>query len=240
MNDLKGLSGNKLFTPVFAKTDSKSNWPQDPVFYILAGNGLFRCRNTEFFTSCVSAEEGPNSLVQQGQFLRIRYPHLPSRLLELIVGFFSAVYRIYNAESAVLILWDKSRRRYRLLVPRQISRVFVNWKGITCPLNVRYEAPFSLPTNTCIIGDAHSHCDEPAYSSWTDRNDETHRTGLHIVVGRIDQEPPEFHVEAVVDGVRFRVKADSFLEGYRCRLTKVPEQWMSQVRVETVVSGQGY
>jgi hypothetical protein len=210
------------------------------VFYILAENGLFRCRNTEFFTSCVKAEHGPNSLAQQAPFLRIRYPHLPRHLLESIVGFFSAVYRMHKAEAAVLILWDRLRRRYRLLVPKQESRVFVTSKQDTCPLNVHYETPVKLPANTYIIGDAHSHCDEPAYASWTDRHDETYRTGLHIVVGRIDQEPPEFHVEAVVDGARFRVKRDAFFEGYNRRRRKVPDEWLSMVQIETVAGSHGY
>ena len=240
MNVSKGLSGKKPITPIFIKTDSKPVWPQDQIFYLLAGNGLFRCRNTEFFTSCVKAEQWPNSLTEQKQFVKIGYPYLPRRLLELIVGFFSVVYDIHRAEAAVIILWDRSKQRYRLLVPPQTSKVLVNLNGMTYPLNVQYETPVSLPANTFIIGDAHSHCDESAYASLTDQNDETYRTGIHIVVGRINQDPPEFHIEAVVDGARFHINDESLLEGYKKRRMKIPNIWINQVKIKTFGNCQDY
>ena len=57
--------------------------------------------------------------------------------------------------------------------------------------------------------------------------------GLHIVVGHISREPPDFHFEATVDGMRFRVRhADSVLEGYeRRRIAEVPSSWIERVEV---------
>ena len=54
-----------------------------------------------------------------------------------------------------------------------------------------------MPPNLTLFGDIHSHVDEPAYASGTDKWDERYRAGLHIVVGRLGQEPPELHIEAV-------------------------------------------
>ena len=201
----------------------------------MAANGLFRCRNTELFTSCVPVASGPQSLARREPFLRIRSPHVPRRLLESIVGFFSVVYDCYRAEAAVLILWNRFRQRYQILVPEQTSRVFVTWQGTACPLSVDYETPASLPPDTCIVGDVHSHGNGPAFTSWTDRDDEIHRAGFHIVVGQIDQDPPQFHVEAVVDGTRFRVPTDSLLEGYRHRRRRVPARWLERVHVDTEI-----
>ncbi len=70
----------------------------------------------------------------------------------------------------------------------------------------------------------------------TDIEDEVHRPGLHIVVGRIGSEPPELHIEVTVDGDRFAVKDYKMvLEGYHQRRPEeVPDEWMEQVTVETV------
>ena len=64
-------------------------------------------------------------------------------------------------------------------------------------------------------------------------NREEHRPGLHIIVGRlISRDPPDFHAEIVVDGMRFGVKPELVLEGYEHRREQVPEEWMDQLQVE--------
>ncbi len=80
-----------------------------------------------------------------------------------------------------------------------------------------------------------------AYASGTDKDDELHSAGLHIVVGRIKQEPPDLHVEAVVDGKRFRLDPRQVIEGYEQRRLPVAKAWIEKVRVEkqTYVSWQG-
>ena len=85
------------------------------------------------------------------------------------------------------------------------------------------------PRHHLLVGDIHSHADLDAYPSGQDRNDELYRDGVHVVVGRIDREPPQFHLEFAVDGQRFRLKFDSFLRGYQRRRRIVPQKWMDKV-----------
>jgi hypothetical protein len=101
---------------------------------------------------------------------------------------------------------------------------------------VYYDMPEHLPQNWVIVGDIHSHVDFSAYSSATDQDDEQYRTGLHIVVGRIYNEPPEFHVEATVDGVRFPVQQDKIFEGYDCRRDDFPKKWFDWLTIELTPS----
>ena len=61
--------------------------------------------------------------------------------------------------------------------------------------------------------------------------DERHRDGVHAVVGLIDQEPPEFHVELAVDSQRFALKNEQLFEGYRARRRFVPRTWLERVTV---------
>ncbi len=221
----------KILTPIYHGI-SESDFPQNPAFYVLASNGMFLCRNTEFFSSCVPARGWPRELPQQRTFLKLRYPKIDRRLFELVVGFFWRIYDIHHSEAAIVPIWDRQERRIKLLVPPQQASVTRGYSGRLYANDVRYEIP-PLQPHQFPLGDIHSHADGPAYASWTDKSDETHRAGLHIVVGRIDRDPPEVHVEAVVDGHRFAVDPESVIEGYQHRRCAVPRKWLDQVKVKT-------
>lgn len=222
----------KTTTPIYIKTDPKDPMPEDPMAYVLGGNGLFVCRTNQFMTTCVPAPGWPSGLADQRTFMKYRYPKIPRRLFELAVGFFSVVYDCHRAESAVLLLWDMTKQRVRLLVPEQKATVSRGWSGKTYPMNVKYELPTSLPPGCLLIGDMHCHGDFAAYSSHVDKHDEQFRSGIHVVVGEITHEPPTFHIEAVVDGTRFTVREQLALEGYTRRRTGVPREWMDRIQIE--------
>ena len=91
-----------------------------------------------------------------------------------------------------------------------------------------------LPPELTLIGDIHSHVDGPAYTSFVDQRDEEHRPGLHLVVGRIQEEPPDFHCEVSIDGARFPVRnLDAVLAGYHRRRNEAPQAWLDKVSVKT-------
>src|SRR5207249_5482854 len=71
------------------------------------------------------------------------------------------------------------------IFPDQVATVGRNRWGDTWPIGVEYDAPTDLPSNLAIIGDIHCHVDGGAYASYTDKDDEVHRPGLHVVVGQI-------------------------------------------------------
>ena len=230
-----------LLTPILLKT-GKSPWPEDEtVFYLLTASGLFLCRNHPFFTSSVPVRQWPQELAPHEPFVRLRYPRIPQRLFERIIGFFAVIGENFGAEAAVLLAWNHDRHCYEVVVPRQRSLVSSTWNGRCYPLSVEYDVP-PLPSGCTWLGDVHSHVDEPAFASAMDENDERHRPGLHIVVGRISQEPPELHLEASVDGMRFRIsQPESVLEGYRKRRSaEVPTAWLDQVEVRRWTSQFGY
>ena len=62
--------------------------------------------------------------------------------------------------------------------------------------------------------------------------DELHRDGVHVIVGKIEEEPPQFHLELSVDGHRFSLRPEHLFEGYRDRRRFVPRRWLEQVQVE--------
>ena len=223
-----------LFTPIYVKSRPDMAWPEDEkAFYLLTGSGLFLCRNHLFFQSCVPARDWPSELLPHEAGVEVRYPKVSRRLFERVVGFFDKIGRRFGAEAGVLLAWDSVLQRVQVLVPDQVGTVGRSgWTGEIYPISLHYEAPPSLPPNLTLFGDIHSHVDEPAYASGTDKWDERYRAGLHIVVGRLGQEPPELHIEAVVDGARFPVEPDAVIGGYHRRSSRVPLAWLEKVKVE--------
>lgn len=228
------VSDERFFTPIYLKTGADTPWPTDEVFYLLTGQGLMLCRNHPFFASCVPARHGPAELAAHEPFLQLRYPTVPRDLLEQAVGFFAWAAREHGSEAAVLLAWDRAEQAVRLIVPDQVGTVTRSWWGRPYPVCLNYETPATLPPNWSVMGDIHSHVDGAAYSSFTDKEDENYRAGLHVVVGRIGQEPPDFHVEATVDGVRFQVRSAHVLEGYGRRRTDWPPSWAQKLAIDVL------
>jgi hypothetical protein len=233
----RGNGGGAPVTPVLLKTAAELPWPEDErIFYILGRDGLYVCRNHEFFRSCVPAKRGPSELAEQATFLTPRFPVIPRALFERAVGFFDRVAEQHGSEASVLLVWDRLEGRVRLVVPEQTATISRAWDGYRSPIGVHYAPPTDLSPDWVPFGDIHSHVHHPAYASSTDKTDETHAAGLHVVVGRIQREPPEIHVEAVVDGNRFVLDASDVIEGYEQRRMNVPRRWLERVQVETLTS----
>jgi hypothetical protein len=231
------LAGEKLTTPLYVKTDPDMPWPEDEnAFYVLSADGLFFCRNHLFFKSSVPARRWPTGLAPHMEWLELKHPRIRRRQIELLVGFFDEIAAEHGAEAAALLIWDREAQRTRLHVPTQRSTVFEGWSGSRYPGQVYYDVPPNLPRHWSVIGDVHSHADEAAYASATDKADERHRPGLHLVIGRVYREPPEMHCEFVVDGTRFQTAPELILEDYRRRSRRFPRVWLDRVTVEVHAS----
>jgi hypothetical protein len=228
-------AGAEPSTPVFLKRDDEFEWPEElPLFYLVTSDGLFRCRNHEFFRSAVQVERGPGALAAQDSELVPSYPSVPRRLFERIVGFFTRIEVLHGSEAVVLLVWDRAQRRVRVVVPEQRATVSRGWYGAVYPIGLTWDHPADLPADWVVFGDAHSHARMAAYASGTDVHDEVHRPGLHLVVGDVHRDRPSFHVEAVADHARFPMELDEVVEGYSRPDPLVPRAWLERVRVEDV------
>jgi hypothetical protein len=215
--------------PVYLKTDADMPRPGDPEFFLLTRNGTFLCRNHPFFASDVPTNRPVRALAAHRPGVEVRYPRLKAVQLESIVGFFWRIYQLHRSEAVVLLVWDLAEQRYRLIVPEQEATVWRSGRERS-PQDVRYRVGVP-PAGQLLVGDIHSHGNMPAFTSWTDADDERHRDGIHAVVGRIEQEPPEIHVEMAVDGERFELKPEHIFEGYQARRQFVPRAWLDRVKV---------
>lgn len=218
--------------PIYLKTDADMPRPSDPEYYVIAANGTFFGRNHPFFSSDAPTRRAPRSLAHHEPQCRLRYPRLGTAALEYIVGFFDRVYERHGSESIVLLYWNQQRRRYKLWVPEQEATVWESYSGIRSALDVTYKTPLPPPPGHLLVADIHCHCDFGAHASFTDEKDEQYRDGVHAIVGHIDREPPEFHLEMAIDGYRFRVDFDQLFRGYRRRRRDVPERWLDRLTVK--------
>lgn len=233
MSDSERGGRRPLLTPILAKASEELPWPQDErLFYVLAREGLYLCRENEFFRSCVKAKDGPSELYPQQPFFEPRFPEIPPALIERAVGFFTRIADLHGSEAAALFVWDRGKRRVRLVIPEQTATMGGSGPAYRYPIGVHYDPPADLPPDQVVFGDIHSHVNYAAYASYTDVKDELHSAGLHVVVGRIRDEPPEFHVEAVVDGERFVLQLSQVAAGYRERQMDIPRQWLDRVKIK--------
>jgi hypothetical protein len=139
-------------------------------------------------------------------------------LLAQVAGFFEWADDEWYGEAAVILLHNPESGEMKLLVPEQ-----------ECSMgSVHYTIPNTIEPGWRMIGDIHSHVRMSAFASGTDTHDEVGRPGVHIVIGKIDCEPPDFHAEVVVDRMRFKVNLDDVMEDYTER-TGFPEEWKKQV-----------
>lgn len=217
--------------PVYLKTESEMPRPEAPEFYWVTRDGTFLCRNHPFFSSDTPTARAPRALAEHKPFCQVRYPKLSRAALEHVIGFFSRVFEMHGAEAVILLYWDLERKRYRLWAPKQEAGVWESRGGYRTPMDVTYKVPMPPPPRHLLVGDIHCHCDLDAYASYTDRHDEIYRDGIHVVVGKIDREPPDFHLEAVIDGFRFPLEFDQFFRGYQKRRLSIPPRWLEQVKV---------
>jgi hypothetical protein len=218
--------------PLYLKTDAGMPRPADPEFYWLTQDGAFLCRNHPFFTSDVPARRPIKALAPHASRCEVRFPRVKASTLEFIVGFFARVYELHRSESVVLLFWDLDAQRYKVHVPEQEATVSRGWGGGRSPIDVRYVVPTPPPPRHLLVGDVHCHGNLGAFASLTDEIDERYRDGVHGVVGRIESEPPQFHLELAIDGHRFELQEDQLFEGYRQRRRYVPRKWLDRVKVK--------
>jgi len=207
-------------TPVLVKREGTDPKSDEKLYYILTSDGLFINRNNEYFTSSVLAKVGPGELCEHKPSLRLKLPKLKVDKLSQVIGFFDWAADPLG-EVAVLLLHNTKTGEVELLVPDQDCS-----QG-----SVEYTVPTNLPPHLRLIGDIHSHVHFSAFASYTDTHDEEHRPGLHLVIGHVDREPPDFHCEFVVDGFRFKVEdLDMVIDGDYMGRTKHPEEWRTHCK----------
>lgn len=225
---MKNLNPDPLGTPIYLY-EKNAPWPSQKFFYLLTGDGLMICRHHPWFQSCARAQSGPKDLPSIKPFVKPIFPLIPQKLMERAVGFCWAIHDKDHWESAVIFVWNRLTHQVELLIPDQQANA----------CDVRYEVP-NLPDHLTYLGDLHSHGYCSPHPSLTDEEDEKHRTGVHLIVGDIAHEPPDFGCVIVADGNRYEVEPKAVIEGYQERSSEVPSEWLDKVKYKSYATGNYY
>ncbi len=210
--------------------------------YIAAQNGYFLERKNDMYHSVSRVDHCGAGLVPHRASLELKTPPIPDELARPMVEFFRWAFEFHGGEAALVLLYDPANREYHWHCPEQRVELYESWGGAWYPRgDIEYTDPLEIPSGLVVFGDAHSHGDLGAYASAVDKEDELHKDGLHIVIGRVTDAQVDISIEFVMDRTRFRVGAEDMLPSIAAtnRSTRkpetakdaFPEEWRSCVEV---------
>jgi len=212
--------------------------PGDEFCYVLGANGLHERLSNDVYEGIVPSSNCPQ-LSRQPRVVRSRLPRVSAETVELIVGFFKQVWREFRSEAIVLLYYSPNEETYMILVPHQEVDVWEKDNYGWFHVDLKYETPNTpcelLQRGYRLVGSVHSHGSFWAGHSSVDNKDEAHRNGLHITIGRVNHEEPEFSCSFMVQKTRQILKTDDVIDGYEKprqprthwikRVKKGPSRW---------------
>jgi hypothetical protein len=186
--------------PIYVK-DEDFRPPEDPIYYLVTGDGIFLVKNHPLFQSRtkVSAVAG---LEPEAEGFLFRGPKLKSTILAQCLAFFKSVWERYRSEGVVIFFFKPSSNEYLITVPRQVVG------AVHCV----YEEPPRVDHEDIRVGTIHSHGGEDPFHSDRDDTDESFQDGLHLIFGNLDSDPALL-CSAVADGRRFGLDPEGLIQG---------------------------
>lgn len=179
--------------------------PQDETCYIIAKGGIYLKKKLDLIESLTPVDK-ISFLEEIPTFAKINIPLISTKMFGNIVGFFKEVYRLYKSEAIVLLFYNKNNRSYKIFVPEQeVSRA-----------SLSYETTKTIKDHI-LIGSIHSHGSMTAFHSGTDVGDEAKFDGLHLTIGKVDEEFFDVCGSIAVNGMRVPISPENYINGLESR-----------------------
>jgi len=113
---------------------------------------------------------------------------------------------MYKSEAIVLLFYNKEKKTYKVYVPEQeVSAAHCSYK---------IEKTIK---DYMLIGSIHSHASMSAFHSGVDVDDEEKFDGIHITVGKVDEEFFDIVSSIAINGTRVPVVAADYIDGLEVR-----------------------
>ncbi|MBI5420807.1 MAG: Mov34/MPN/PAD-1 family protein [Parcubacteria group bacterium] len=188
--------------------DGTTICPDKDFVYLIGENGIFLKKKTPHWDAIVPVNK-ISILEKVVPSVTLHLPPIPETIVREMLHLFAWVYKTYGTEAMILLWWNEEEKTYHLSVPFQT----VSAGGIDYTIPERNETEKSER----LIGTFHSHGSLDAYHSGTDRCDEKSLDGIHGTFGRfsgnIFQQEFALSIEVVINGARFPLEPQDWLQG---------------------------
>ena len=196
--------------------DGKTEMPTDPIFYIIAKDGMYIKKSMGHFET-MNKVNNISILKSCETKASLNISKIKARQFAQILTFFKEVYKKFNAEANIILHYNTKKRRYRIEVPTQ---------GVTGG-SVIYMNGEESYKDYIRIGTIHSHASMSAFHSSTDHFDEENWDGLHITLGHMNNEYFDISCSIMSGGERFMAEPTKYIEDIEIKEYEEEEEVIS-------------
>jgi len=174
--------------------------PKDDVCYILTKDGILLKKKVGLMES-ISKVDKISILGDLKPYAKLHIEKIPGPVFGKIYSFFKEVYKEFYSECVALLYYNPKTKKYKTYIPNQeVSSASVDYvKNKT----------FKDHMLMCSI---HSHASMSAFHSGTDSDDEKNFDGLHVTVGKMNQDTLDISASIVANGSRFIVNPLDYID----------------------------
>jgi hypothetical protein len=190
-------------------------------YYFPTQKGWMTNMPTLFGVGQTKMKDPPPVLPDLKGSFRLNDRHFPEFLIFQAHAFFKAVWDKQQTESSLYILYNRQDDEFKLWAPEQ----YVTVTSVNHRLGI-------LPQPWTAAGTIHSHCNFSAFHSGTDQHDMEGMPGLHITIGHVDREVPEYAIALSLGEAQFDVDYEDIIETASVARNDVayPTHWMAFVK----------
>jgi PRTRC genetic system protein A len=198
---------------------------EDVIFYAATNKGWVINVPTLFGNAQLLSKEAPTHLPPPAERFILNGKQIPLHMLTQFHDFARKNFEKRRAECSAYLTYNPETDDWKLFIPEQyVSHTSVNHKLDPGQIKDGYQA----------VGTIHSHCDFNAFHSGTDKHDMGKMPGLHITIGHVNTDTPDYDFALSVHDAAFDVKYDKIVDverpldrnGY----ATAPDHWLQYVK----------
>ena len=177
---------------------------------IIHDNRLFELKETGLFTGYVPVAD----IQAATPTLSFQGAPMPFSLWQQVVSFLQWSYDTYKSEALVRLYYSESARQWAAWVYPQTMKRGLSVKDEVDPTG---EAEWRTGEGARgkrfeLAGTVHHHCTAGAFQSGTDAQDEMNTSGLHITLGRMNDERYDLHARVSYKGMFYEAALQEWIE----------------------------
>ena len=174
--------------------------PKDDVCYLIAKDGILLKKKVGLMES-LSKVDKISILGDLRPYAKLHIEKIPGSVFAQIYSFFKEVYKEFYSECVALLYYNLKTKKYKIYIPNQ--------EVSGASLDYVKDRTFKNHVLMCSI---HSHASMSAFHSGTDSDDEKSFDGLHITLGKMNQDVIDISASIVANGSRFMVDPIDYIE----------------------------